>query len=102
MRAVELALYADVLAGEAAALGARAEQARSRLHQSAIERRARKELPAETVARLQALGLLRGVDEQAVRRELVDVTSSLVALEELQAWVETKLAGARNGYPAEP
>ena len=100
MRAVDLALYADVLAGEAAALGARAEQARSRLYQSAIERRARAELRPETVERLLDLGLLGAADEAALRRQLADLTSSLAALEELQTWVEIKLAGARDGYPA--
>jgi hypothetical protein len=37
MRGVDLAIYADALAGESASLAARAERARSRLRQSAIE-----------------------------------------------------------------
>ena len=45
MRGVDLAIYADALAGEAASLAARAERARSRLRQAAIEKRARTELP---------------------------------------------------------
>ena len=100
MRAVDLALYADALAGEAAALGARAEQARSRLYQSAIERRARAELPPATVVRLQGLGLLHGEDERSLRQQLAELGSSLAAVEELQTWVEVELAGARTGYPA--
>ena len=44
MRSVELAIYADQLAGEAASLAARAERARSRLRQAAIEKRARADL----------------------------------------------------------
>jgi len=44
MRSVELAIYADTLAGESASLAARAERARSRLRQAAIEKRARGEI----------------------------------------------------------
>jgi hypothetical protein len=42
MRAVELAVYADALAGEAASRSARAERARSRLRPAAIEKAARR------------------------------------------------------------
>ena len=52
MRGVDLAIYADALAGEAASLAARAERARSRLRQAAIEKRARGELTAVAVQRL--------------------------------------------------
>ena len=41
MRSVDLALYADVLAGEAASLAARIERERGKQRQSAIERAAR-------------------------------------------------------------
>jgi hypothetical protein len=51
MRSVELAVYADALAGEAASLSARAERPRSRLRQAAIERRARTELSAVAIRR---------------------------------------------------
>ena len=68
MRSVELAIYADQLAGEAASLAARAERARSRLRQAAIEKRA--------------------------RAELSELEAALEALEELQAWVEAELATA--------
>ncbi len=91
MRAVELAVYADALAGEAASLAARAERARSRLRQAAIEKRARTEVTPVAVARLEALGLLGGIDEQAARAELRELEAALDALEELQSWVEAEL-----------
>lgn len=92
MRGVDLAIYADALAGEAASLAARAERARSRLRQAAIEQRARADLTRTTVGRLEAIGLLKGVDQVAVRRELRELDGALEALDELQAWVEKQLA----------
>jgi Spy/CpxP family protein refolding chaperone len=92
VRSVELAIYADALAGEAASLAARAERARSRLHQVAIEKRARAELSETAIERLEALGLLGSVDERATRAELRQLESALEALEELQTWVESELA----------
>jgi hypothetical protein len=89
VRAVDLALYADTLAAEAAALSARAERSRSRLRQAAIERRARAELRPEIVARLDALGVFSAADELATREEIRDLA---VALGELQVWVERCLA----------
>jgi Spy/CpxP family protein refolding chaperone len=94
MRGVDLAIYADALAGEAASLSARAERARSRLRQAAIEKRARGELTTVAVERLEALGLLGAVDEAAARAELRELESALDALEELQAWVEAELGEA--------
>ena len=94
MRSVELAIYADALAGESASLAARAERARSRLLQSAVEKRARDELSATAVERLEGLGLLGSIDERATRAELRELESALDALEELQAWVEAELAEA--------
>jgi hypothetical protein len=94
VRSVELAIYADALAGESASLAARAERARSRLLQAAIERRARDELSATAVERLENLGLLGSIDETATRAELRELESALDALEELQAWVEAELAEA--------
>ena len=88
MRSVDLALYADALAGEAAALAARIERERGRLRQQSVEARARRELPRPVVERLRELGLLttRGDPEAlAVLEEALD------ALEELQAWVEGEL-----------
>jgi hypothetical protein len=92
VREVDLAVYADQLAGESAALSARAERIRSKLRQAKIERRARNDLAAATVDRLESLGLLSATDERAAHAELRDLEESLVALEELQAWVEAELA----------
>jgi Spy/CpxP family protein refolding chaperone len=92
VRSVELAIYADTLAGEAASLAARAERARSRLRQAAIEKRASSELSETALERLEGLGLLGALDERAVRAELRELEASLDALEELQAWVESQLA----------
>jgi Spy/CpxP family protein refolding chaperone len=94
VRGVDLAIYADALAGEAASLSARAERARSRLRQAAIEKRARKELTRVAVERLEALGLLVAVDEAASRAELRELEAALDALEELQSWVESELEAA--------
>jgi hypothetical protein len=94
MLGVELAIYADALAGEVASLAARAERARSRLRQAAIEKRARRDLTAVAVERLEALGLLGAIDETAARAELREIEAALDALEELQAWVETALTAA--------
>ena len=94
MRSVELAIYADALAGEAASLAARAERSRSRLRQAAIEKRARAELSETAVGRLEGLGLLGAIDERAARAELRELDAALGALEELQAWVEAQLATA--------
>jgi hypothetical protein len=91
MRAVELAVYADALAGEVASLSARAERTRSRLRQAAIEKRARTELTEVAVERLEALGLLGAIDEPAARTELRELEGALDALEELQGWVEEEL-----------
>jgi len=92
MRGVDLAIYADALAGEAASVVARAERARSRLRQAAIEQRARGDLTETAVSRLEALGLLSRVDQAAVRNELRELDAALEALDELQAWVERQLA----------
>jgi hypothetical protein len=94
MRAVDLAIYADALAGEAASLSARAERARSRLRQAAIEKRARAKLTEVAVERLDALGLLGAIDEAAARAELRELEAALEALEELQSWVEAELVEA--------
>jgi hypothetical protein len=99
MRAVDLALYADALAGEAAALQARAERARSRLRQAEIEREARAALSAATVRRLETMGLLGQSDDAPARDELGELAERLAALRELQAWVETKLAALGDGLP---
>jgi hypothetical protein len=92
VRGVDLAIYADALAGESASLAARAERAHSRLRQAAIEKRACSHLSEAAVERLEALGLLGSVDEAATRVELRELEAALDALEELQGWVEGELA----------
>jgi hypothetical protein len=92
VREIDLAVYADALAGESAALSARAGRIRSRLRQAKIERRARNDLVAATVDRLESLGLLGGIDERGAHAELRELEDSLAALDELQAWVESELA----------
>ncbi len=94
MRSADLAVYADALAGEAAALSARLERARRRLREAAIEQEARRALPREAVSRLVALGLLsvRVTDEDTA--EIASVQASLAALDRLQEWVERELAAA--------
>lgn len=102
MRAVDLAVFADALAGEAAAVAARAERARARLRQAAIDREARAALAAEDVARLQARGLLRPLDLAGMREELRDLDADLEALLRLQCWVEGRLAGEGEWQPPAP
>jgi hypothetical protein len=92
MRSVELAIYADFLAGEAAALAARAERARSRLRQAAIERQARAALDPAEVSLLEERGILGAIDERVARAELAGLEAASSALEQLQAWVEERLA----------
>ena len=82
------------LAGESASLAARAERARSRLRQAAIEKRARTELSETAIGRLETLGLLGAIDEAAARAELREAEAALDALEELQTWVQSELASA--------
>lgn len=94
---MDLAIYADTVAGECAALAARAEQARSRLREAAIEREARAHLEPATVRELESLGLLGRVDERTARNELRRLTRALAAVEQLQAWVELRLASERDG-----
>ena len=91
MREIDLAVYADALAGESAALSARAERIRSKLRQATIERRARNDLTAATVDRLESLGLLGVIDQRSAHAELRELEDSLAALEELQTWVEGEL-----------
>jgi hypothetical protein len=49
-------------------------------------------LTRETVDRLERLGLLRPADEHRLTAELRRLEADLEALEELQAWVEARLA----------
>src|SRR5215212_2407817 len=98
MRGVDLAIYADALAGEAASLAARAERARSRLRQVAIERRARAGLTPVAAERLEGLGLLGAVDEAATRRELRELGVVAAAEQDARAGVPERLQ-TRPGHP---
>jgi hypothetical protein len=100
MRSVDLALYADELASRAATLAAELERARCRLRRDAIEREARRALDEGSVARLDALGVLQRGDSSALRAEMRQLAASLAALEELQAWVEARLAAAQEELSA--
>jgi hypothetical protein len=91
MRSVDLALYADALAGEAASLAARIERERGKLRQGVIEREARAALPPFAVERLEELGLLTTHGDAATLSELEE---SLDAVEVLQEWVEGALTRA--------
>jgi hypothetical protein len=91
MRSIDLALYADVLAGEAASLAARIERERGRQRQASIEREARAALTPFAVERLEELGLLATRGDPAT---IADLEESLDAIELLQAWVETALIRA--------
>src|SRR5436853_7117863 len=86
-----------MLAGEHAALEARAGQARSRIREAAIERDACAHLSRASAATLQALGILGGIDEAAARAELRRLMKALAALAELQGWVESRLAEEYSG-----
>jgi hypothetical protein len=103
MRSVDLAVYADTLAGEVAALSARLERARTRLREAAIEQEARRVLPRQAVVRLEALGLLTTCVTERDTAEIADVQASLAALQQLQEWVERELAAASDrGGPSAP
>ena len=91
MRSVDLALYADTLAGEAASLSARIEREHGLLRQAAIERAARAALPSVAVERLEQLGLLRTRGDPVT---LADLEETLDAVEALQAWVEKTISRA--------
>ena len=91
MRSVDLALYADMLAGEAASLAARIERERGKQRQASIEREARGALTPFAVERLQELGLLSTRADVAT---IVELEESLDAVELLQAWVEGALTRA--------
>lgn len=88
---VDLALYADLLAGEAASLAARIERERGRQRQATIEREARTALAPFAVERLERLGFLATRGDSGA---LVELEESLDAIEVLQAWVEAMLSRA--------
>ena len=96
MRAVDLAIYADTLAGEHAALCARLEQARCRLREAAIEHDARAHLGPRAVRELESLGILGAIDERTARSEERRLERALDAVAELQTWVEARLAAGQE------
>jgi hypothetical protein len=100
MRSVDLALYADELAARAAALAAELERARCRLRREAIEREARRALDEGSIACLEDLGILHLADPREIRTDLRELSASLAAVEELQAWVEACLVAAQEELPA--
>jgi hypothetical protein len=91
VRSVDLALYADLLAGEASSLAARLERERGKQRQASIEREARAALTPFAVERLEELGLLSTRGDVSTIAELEE---SLDAIEVLQAWVEGALTRA--------
>jgi hypothetical protein len=100
MRSVDLALYADELAARAATLATELERARCRLRREAIEREARRALDEGSIARLEDLGILLRADPREIRSDLREISASLVAVEELQAWAAARLAAAQEELPA--
>lgn len=96
MRAVDLALYADTLAAKASALTAQLERARDSLRQSALEREARRSLDPATIERLERLDVLGRVEPRGRRADVAELAADLAAVEELQAWVESRLFAARE------
>jgi hypothetical protein len=100
MRSVALALYLDVVDAEAATIEARIDRARARLLQATIDHQARAALPAEVIARLEALGLLGHGDGALAREEVERGCADRNAIVVLQAWLERQLAAAPDdGMP---
>lgn len=99
MRTVDLAVYADTLAARSGVLSTRLERARQRLRQSEIESEARRDLPPETVATLERLGVLERRPIEPDVRDAAGATLELEALQALQAWVESRLCAARLEQP---
>lgn len=99
MRSIDLALYADTIAAEAAALSARLERTLGRLRRAAIEHEARLELPADVVGVLERRGLIPRVDELGPEEQSAEIRAlrrELDAVELLQAWVEARLSDAQR------
>lgn len=99
MRTVDLAVYADTLAARAAILSTRLERARQRIRQSEIEYEARRDLPPETVAALERLGVLERRPVGPDVRDAAGAALQLEALQALQAWVESRLRAGRLERP---
>lgn len=99
MRTVDLAVLADTLAARAAVLSTRIERARQRVRQSELEREARRDLPAETVATLERMGMLERRPAEPDARDAAAAALQLEALRALQAWVESRLRAAGLELP---
>ena len=93
MRTIDLAIYADALAGESAEVTARIERARAGLRRASIEFEARRALPAVTVSVLERRGVLGtpAGSRRAAHTELAELQLELAALERARLWVETQL-----------
>jgi hypothetical protein len=81
MRTIDLSLYADRLAGEAASLAARIEREHGRIRQATIERAAREALTPVAVERLEALGLLQTRGDPLTLADLEETLDAVEALE---------------------
>ena len=93
MRAVDLAVYADALAARRLVVSARLERARADAAEAAIERAATAALPRATVLALEESGVLAdrcGLELAAC--EVARLTRAVAAIDQLQAWVEDRLA----------
>lgn len=96
MRAIDLALFSDLLCARVASTEARLERARDRIRQAAIEREARRALSPASVALLVQAGAFVDTDVRAERRDVAELAAMLGALHELQHWVEAQLFAARE------
>jgi hypothetical protein len=98
MRSIDLAVWADALAGQASQIASRLERARAAIRQEAIEHEARAALPDAVVARLDSIGALHQptTGAELVRGEVEELLGDLRSLELLQAWVEERLAACRG------
>ncbi len=96
MRSIDLAVYADALAGVAATLAARLERTRDGLRQAGIELEARRTFDRTTVDRLEAVGAFGRADRHALRAEISALEADLAAVGDLQSWVEARLFEARE------
>jgi hypothetical protein len=86
MKRIDLALYEERLAGEAAALTAKIEKAKRQQAEYGILRKAAQSLTASQSARLVQL---LAPNDVLLTNEL---KADLAAIEALQAWVERELA----------
>ncbi|MEZ5101442.1 MAG: hypothetical protein R3C15_16910 [Thermoleophilia bacterium] len=95
MRAVDLAVYADALAARRLVVSARLERARAQAAEAAIERAAVVALPHGTVLALEESGVLaHGDGLELASREVDRLARAVAAIDELQTWIEHRLAAA--------